>query len=145
MDYAQSFAISSSGMAVEKARLDVIALNLANLNSTRGTDGAAYQPLRLVSGEKSGGLGFGALMQGYSAPAGGAEIREIRALAVPPRLVYEPAHPDADEKGFVAYPGVNQVSEMVNLMAAVRAYEANVVAMSAARSMALKTLEFGAK
>ena len=143
MDFGQSFAISASGMAVEKARLDVIALNLANLNSTRSADGGIYQPLRLISGEKAGALNFGSLLQGYG--GGGAEVREVRALAVPPRLVYEPAHPDADDKGFVAYPGVNQVTEMVSLMSAVRAYEANVVAMSAARSMALKTLEFGAK
>jgi flagellar basal-body rod protein FlgC len=73
----------------------------------------------------------------------GVEVKSIVALSTPPRLVYEPGHPDANEKGFVAYPGINPISEMVNLMSATRAYEANVAALSAAKTMALKTLELG--
>ena len=66
-----------------------------------------------------------------------------RANLTPPRLVYEPSHPDADQKGFVAYPAINPVNEMVTMITATRAYEANVAALNAARVMAMKALEIG--
>jgi flagellar basal-body rod protein FlgC len=144
MNYLQAFAISASGMTVEKARVDLTAVNLANAQSTQGADGAGVRSLRIVSGPKQP-ADFSALLAGASGSAAlrGVEVKSIAALTAPPRLVYEPGHPDADEKGFVAYPGINPVSEMVNLLAAVRAYEANVAALSAAKTMALKTLDLG--
>lgn len=144
MDYLTAFKISGSGMAVERARLDATAVNLANVNSTRGADGSVFKPLRVISGPKTGDA-FAATMDALSpGQAGlGVEVTEIRRLDVPPRLVFEPAHPDADEKGFVAYPGINHVAEMVNLITTMRTYEANVVAMNAAKTMALKALEIG--
>jgi flagellar basal-body rod protein FlgC len=134
MNYLQAFAISASGMTVEKARVDLTAVNLANAQSTRSADGTPVQAMRLVSQARSA-AGFPALL--------GAEIVSVSALAAPPRLVYEPGHPDADGKGFVAYPGINPVSEMVNLLTAVRAYEANVAALNAAKTMALRALQLG--
>jgi len=153
MNYLQAFAISASGMAVEKARVDLTAVNIANAQSTRSADGAGVRPMRLVSGAK-GGPDFAGLLgsfpglpasvaAGSAASLQGAEIVSVAALATPPRLVYEPGHPDADEKGFVAYPGINPLAEMVNLLTAVRAYEANVAALSAAKTMALRTLNMG--
>ena len=141
MDYFSTWAISASGMTVEKLRLDVIALNLANVNSTRGPSGALYQPLTVISTAKPGA--FAAAIAGARNAALGAQVSEVRATTMPPRLVYEPAHPDADAKGFVAYPGVNTVNEMVTLIAATRAYEANVAAINAAKVMAIKALEIG--
>jgi flagellar basal-body rod protein FlgC len=135
MNYLQAFAISASGMAVEKTRVDVTAVNIANATSTRSADGAAFRPLRVLSGAKRAGE-FASLLAG-------AQVLELRALEVPPRLAYEPGHPDADDKGFVAYPGINPVSEMVNLLTAVRVYEANVAALNAAKAMALRALEIG--
>lgn len=135
MNYLQAFAISASGMAVEKARVDVTALNIANAAATRSPDGAAVRPLRVVSAARHAGEFAGLLA--------GAQVLELRALEAPPRLAYEPGHPDADDKGFVAYPGINPVSEMMNLVTAVRAYEANVAALNAAKAMALRTLEIG--
>jgi flagellar basal-body rod protein FlgC len=141
MDYFSAFAISGSGMSVEKMRLDVTALNIANVHSTRAGAGALYQPLTVISNAKPGA--FAAAMVRAGNAALGAQVAEVRALPTPPRLVYEPSHPDADNKGFVAYPGVNMVNEMVNMMSATRAYEANVAAMNAAKLMALKALDIG--
>jgi flagellar basal-body rod protein FlgC len=135
MNYLQAFAISASGMAVEKARVDVTALNIANAAATRSPDGTAPRPLRVVSAARTAGDFAGLLA--------GAQVLELRALEVPPRLAYEPGHPDADAKGFVAYPGINPVAEMMNLVTAVRAYEANVAALNAAKAMALRALEIG--
>ncbi len=141
MDLFSSFAISSSGMAVEKMRLDVTALNIANVHSTRAGAGQLYQPLTVISKAKPGS--FAAAFAGARNAALGAQVVEVRATPVPPRLVYEPSHPDADAKGMVAYPGVNMVTEMTNVIAATRAYEANVAALNAARVMATKALEIG--
>ena len=141
MNYLQAFAISGSGMAVEKARVDLTAVNIANAQSTRGPDGALFRPLRLVSAARASD--FAALLAGQSSGLQGAQIVAVRPLDAAPRLVLEPGHPDADERGFVAYPGVNPLTEMVTLMTAVRVYEANVAALNAAKSMALKTLELG--
>jgi flagellar basal-body rod protein FlgC len=143
MDYLTAFAISGSGMSVEKLRLDVTAVNLANVHSTRSASGAPFQPLTVVSSAREGASFAAALAAGSAALPLGAQVSEVRASAVPPRMVYEPSHPDADSKGFVAYPGVNTVNEMVNLISATRAYEANVAALNAAKVMALKALEIG--
>ncbi len=144
MDYLGAFEISSSGMSVERARLDATAVNLANINSTRSADGTVFRPLRVISGSKANAK-FATTINAFSAAQNfaGVQINEIRQLDVPPRMVFEPAHPDANEKGFVAYPGINSVGEMVNLISTMRAYEANVVAMNAAKTMALKALDIG--
>lgn len=141
MDFSYAAAISASGMEVERTRLDVSAVNLANVHTSRTPEGGAFKPLRVVSG-------FGPVTPFSSALASngeipGARVIDIRRVDVPPRLAYEPGHPDADGQGFVAYPGVDTTVEMVNLMTAVRSYEANVIAMNAAKSMATKALEIG--
>ena len=142
MDYLAAFAISGSGMAVERARLDVTAVNLANANSTRGPDGAMYRPLRVVSGVRVEPR-FANLLGLFGTQLGGAQVREVVPVDLPARLVHDPGHPDADANGFVAYPGMNPVLEMVNLMVAVRGYEANLVALNAAKTMALRALDIG--
>jgi flagellar basal-body rod protein FlgC len=143
MDYFSVFDISASGMEVQKVRLDTVALNLANVNTTRTSEGGPYKPLGVVIGEKTGadfeGM-FDSISRRYLA---GAKVATVEPLNVEPRLVYEPEHPDADEKGFVAYPNINPVSEMVKLMESTRAYEANVKAINAAKTMALRALEIG--
>lgn len=141
MDLYTAFAISSSGMSVEKMRLDVTALNIANVHSTRAGGGQLYQPLSVVSTAKA--ASFASVFAGAQNAALGAQVADVRATPVPPRLVYEPGHPDADAKGMVAYPGVNMVHEMTTLITATRAYEANVAALNAARVMATKALEIG--
>lgn len=143
MDYSSAFAISGSGMSVEKMRLDVTALNIANVHSTRARDGSSYQPLQVISAARQAQLFQAAFSNASIGLTSGAEVLEVRAARVPPRLVHEPNHPDADDRGFVAYPGINPVNEMVTLISALRAYEANVVALNAAKTMALKALELG--
>jgi flagellar basal-body rod protein FlgC len=138
MSYLQAFAISASGMAVEKARVDVTAVNLANVNSARSVDGVPFRPLRVISASAT--PTFADLLAGH---LGGAQIVELQALDTPPRLAYEPGSPDANEKGFVAYPGIQPVAEMMNLITATRVYEANLAALDAEKSMAMRTLQFG--
>ena len=134
MDYRAAFQISASGMQLEKTRLDVTSMNLANVHTTKGADGKLFRPMRVVAQEAV--TSFGEVLRGV-------QIASVEEVDAAPRSVYEPGHPQADEKGFVAYPAVDQVSEMVNVMTAVRAYEANVVAMNAAKSMSVKALEIG--
>ena len=142
MDYRSAFQVSAAGMAVEKLRVDVTSVNIANVHSTRGADGKLFRPLRVVSQEAT--VSFANTFRGMSLPAlQGPRVTSVEPMDVAPRLVLEPGHPDADEKGFVSFPGVDQVGEMVNLMTAVRAYEANVIAMNVAKTLAVKTLDIG--
>lgn len=152
MDYSDSFAISAAGMSLERTRADVASLNLANANTIQETGGPQYRPLRVVARAAamvaSGSPAFadlfsrgvnGAGLTGTSAPA----VVSVEPTDLPPRMVYEPGHPLANDKGFVAYTGVDSATEMVTLMSAMRSYEANVAAMNSARTMALKALEIG--
>lgn len=142
MNWLDSIAISASGMNVEKLRADVAAYNIANAHATRSATGAVYQPLRVIAtaGRFADYLDANRTSSATSAEAATATVT---TLDLAPRMVYEPGHPDADTKGFVAYPPVDNLTEMVTLSSAIRSYEANVVAMNAAKSMALKALDIG--
>ncbi|NWK44765.1 flagellar basal body rod protein FlgC [Ralstonia pickettii] len=154
MDYTSAFAISAAGMAVERTRVDVSALNLANANTVLGAEGSNYQPLRVVAQAAPLGLGQDTGLSAFSNRVDqGLETYELSQLSLPqvrteptgarPRMVYEPGHPLANDKGFVAYQGVDTATEMVTMMSALRAYEANVAAMNTARTLALKALDIG--
>ncbi len=143
MDYTAGFHISASGMAVEKARLETIAANIANMHSAGTSPGAVYRPMQVVAEPVP--LSFAQQFGRLAVAGGGVRIASVQAQPVAPRMVYEPGHPYADGKGFVAYPGVNHTSEMMNLNTALRAYEANVAALSAAKAMAARALEIGGK
>lgn len=134
MDLQSIFAISGAGLDYQKKRLDVIAMNIANANTTRGVDGVVYRPLEVVN------QGFNALVQDNLAAVGNVAIVE-RANAT--KLIFDPSHPDADAKGFVEVPNVNSIDEMTDLMVATRMYEANIQVVNAAKSMTLKALEIG--
>lgn len=138
MNYFSAFQISATGMAVERLRLDVAAVNLANMNSTAGANGRLFQPLQVAAHAMAPDF-----LQQFGARAGGAAVVGVVEAASAPRLVYEPSHPEADEKGFVRYPGVDHLSEMMTVMTALRCYEANVAAMNAAKTMATRALEIG--
>ena len=143
--YFSSFAISGSGLTAERLRLDIIANNIANMNST-GRMGDPYnQPYRrkiplfaqVLQKETPAGRG----QSGYR--GAGVRVTTILEDSNPPRLVYDPSHPHADERGYVSYPNINVVNEMMNMITASRAYEANVTALNAAKDIALKALEIG--
>lgn len=142
MDFVSAAAISLSGMQVEQARIDVAAMNLANMHTTRAPGGGVYRPLGVVS-TQAGQLPFSSFLGGLGSANPGAQVLSLQPLNTAPRMVYEPGHPDADAKGFVAYPGIDSTSQMVNVMTAVRAYEANVMVINAAKAMAVKALTIG--
>ena len=136
--------VSGSGLSAERLRMDVTAENLANAQSTRGADGQPYRRKEVVLREAGGGGFDGALnaaMASGAAPAGGVEVVQIAEDTAPNRMVYDPGHPDANADGYVSMPNVDAVTEMVDLIAASRAYEANVTAMQTAKSMFSKTLD----
>jgi flagellar basal-body rod protein FlgC len=134
--------ISATGLDVEWRRMEVIAQNIANANTTRTALGEPYQPLRLVSGPR---LEFSERLTSAreAMSAGGVVVYGVEPIAAEPRRVYEPAHPHADGEGYVTYPGFDHASEMVLLMQSSRVYEANVVALNLARQMYAKAMEIG--
>jgi flagellar basal-body rod protein FlgC len=134
------FEISSAGMNLERLRLEVSAANLANAQTT-AADGNAYRPLRVVARASTVDTFDSKLASALPLPVD-VSVVESRTS---PRRVFDPGHPDADARGFVAYPDVSPVSEMVRLVEIGRAYEANVRALSMARSMAMKALEIGSE
>jgi flagellar basal-body rod protein FlgC len=143
MDYRAIFQVSASGMNVEKLRLDTAALNLANMHATTGPDGTPFRPLRVVS-EAMTAPNFGAWMDLQARGAlGGVQASVVPDMTATPRVVHDPGHPHADAKGDVRYPGVNHTTEMLTVMTALRAYEANVAALAAAKSMATRALDIG--
>ena len=135
-----SFDISASGMTAERVRMNVIAHNIANVETTRTQQGGAYKR-RLVVFEEVladaqsrldgliGDVGAGVRVVGY-----GQDAR-------PGRMEHRPGHPDADEDGMVEMPNVDYIEEMMDMMTAMRGYEANVMAIGAAKQMILKALE----
>lgn len=142
MDYLAAFAISAAGMSVEKLRADLAAQNLANANTTRTAEGSYYRAGRLVT---QAAPGFAALMQSGAAQALPLPYASgVVTVDAPPRMLHEPGHPHADERGFVAYPQIDTLAEMLTIMNATRAYQANIAAISAARSMAQEALRIGA-
>lgn len=137
MDYQQAFAISAAGMGAERTRVEAAAVNIANAHAVHHPAERAFVPMRAVVRA----VPFGRLVDGASAMS--APAATLEPVAVRARLVHEPGHPLADERGFVAYPGVDPVTEMTTLMSAMRSYEANVAALNTARVLALKTLDIG--
>jgi flagellar basal-body rod protein FlgC len=145
MDYMNAFAISAAGMGVERLRVEVAASNLAHAHAVSEADGDGFRPLRVVVRTATGRASFDAVPFGARVrDAWPGPVATVEPGTQPARRVLEPGHPLADPQGFVRYPGVDSTAEMVTLMSATRAYEANVVAMNAARAMALKALEIGA-
>jgi flagellar basal-body rod protein FlgC len=144
MSLFNSLRISASGLTAERLRLDVIADNLANVNTTRTAAGGPYRRKVAVLEERP--IGFADLLGVQPTLAtgrGGVRVAAIVEDANPPQRVYNPGHPDADPDGYVLMPNVNVVTEMVDMITATRAYEANVTAMNAAKQMALRTLDIG--
>ncbi|NLJ91373.1 MAG: flagellar basal body rod protein FlgC [Clostridiales bacterium] len=137
--------ISSSGMTAQRLRMDTIAQNIANVNTTRDEDGNVYRRKTVVFQEKSS-KAFGKVFAERLDAARGKGVKVVAITEdeeTPLNMVYDPSHPDADEDGYVSYPNVNTVTEMTNLIDASRAYEANVTAFNASKSLALKGLEVG--
>ena len=145
MDVNGTLAISASALRAERLRLDVIASNLANANTTRTAEGGPYRRKNVVFVTQAMESDFAATIEALSEQGAreGVAVADVIEDPSPPRVVFDPGHPDANAEGYVAYPNVNPVAEMVDLMAATRAYEANVQAVNATKRMAEAALAIG--
>ena len=142
MGYLDSLNITGSALTAERFRTDIILQNLANQNTTRTAEGGPYRRKQVVLRENQ--LDFKSeLGKAMTKADRGVYVEEVVESQNPLVPVYDPDHPDANEDGYVMMPNVNSAEEMVDLMAATRAYEANVTALNIAKSMALKALEIG--
>ena len=144
MDLLTSLRISSSGLEANKKRMAAISSNIANAQTTRTAEGGPYRPKEVAFGSEPARESFSEILEGeIDAQAQQVHATEVVSSSRPPILKYEPNHPDANEQGYVAYPNVNVMEEMANMIETSRGYEANVSAMNATKSMALKALELG--
>lgn len=132
--------VAASGLSAERSRMNATASNLANARTTRTADGGPYKRLDPVFSSKPvGGTAFDRTMRGVST----VNVERVAQDQNPGQKVYEPGHPDADAQGYVEYPNVNVVTEMVNLLTAQRAYEAGVTSVDSVKSMARAALKIG--
>lgn len=140
-----SINVSASGLTAERLRMDVISRNIANANVTRTAAGTPYRrqiPIMRAQAPKSFKEAFDTSLASQQRFEG-VEIVKVAEDKSPFKEVYNPSHPDADERGIVLMPNVDTVTEMVNLIAASRAYEANITSLNTAKSMAMRALEIG--
>ena len=135
------FTIAGSAMTAQNQRLNVVASNLANADSAVSSDGQAYKAKQVLfmSIPAIAGAGSG----GTDAAATGVRVSAVIENQTPMKVVYEPAHPMADEEGYVTMPNVNVVEEMVDMISASRSYQNNVDMMNTAKTLLLKTLTIG--
>jgi len=143
MSFLKSMEISSSGLTAQRLRMDVIAENLANINTTRTADGTPYRRQYVIFQQREGDAFASYLERATSGQTHGDGVRvtEILEDQSPFKLDYDPEHPDANEEGYVEMPNVDLAVEMVDMMAATRSYEANVTAINNIKAMAQKALE----
>lgn len=134
--------ISSSGLSAERLRMDTIASNIANVNTTRGADGQPYKRKVAVFQENLNNE-LNKQTGRYEDVPMGVKAVGIEEDNSPMRRVYDPSNPDADAQGYVTMPNVNILNEMADMIVATRAYEANVNAVNSEKSMFLKALEIG--
>jgi len=142
MDVFDSMKISASALRAERLRLNTISSNIANIATTRTPEGGPYRKREVVF-RSTDNLFERSLEEKMRGAAQGVEVAEIRTSPEPPRMVYDPSHPDANAEGMVAMPAINLFEEMADMMTASRAYDANVAAVKAAKHMAMKALEIG--
>lgn len=133
--YFNVFQVSASALEAQRRRMNVITSNMANVNTTRTDQGGPYRRKDVVFTPK--------IVEANPVELQGVRIAEIVEDKTPFKKIYDPGHPDADKDGYVEMPNVNIIEEMVNMMAAMRAYEASVSAFNTAKSIFLKSLEIG--
>ena len=140
MDISTALKISGSGLKAERARMNVTAMNIANINTTRTIEGGPYKAKSVVFGAKPV-ADFKEMLYSTRARLRMVDVVEIVEDNKPFKEVYDPSHPDADENGIVQMPNVDLAEQMVDMIASKRGYEANVAAIDAVKSMALKALD----
>ena len=137
--------ISSSGMSVQRFRINIIASNIANAQTTRTPEGGPYRRRDVIVGALPAPRTFEEVLRAKVKPEDPlhAKVLGVAVDQRPPSLKFDPTHPDSNEEGYVAMPNIDPLEEMVNMMLAGRSYEANVAAFNATKNMALKALEIG--
>ncbi len=150
MSFWDSLRIGASALSAQRLRLDVIANNIANAETTRTESGKPYQREEVVFAQQGANSFMPRLLAAYrksgNSPdlgSAGVKVAAIQKDTTEGQKVYDPTHPDADANGYVTYPNVNLVVEMTNMLSATRSYEANLATIDAAKRMALRALEIG--
>ena len=147
MSIFKSFGVNASGMTAERYRMDIISQNVANANTTRTEVGTPYKRKIVTFEERTNDpTSFGTIFRKSRGMdvGDGVKVRGVfEDEKSEMKRVYDPAHPDADEDGYVWYPNVDIVTEMTNMIDTTRAYEANATAFTASKSMAMKGLNIG--
>jgi flagellar basal-body rod protein FlgC len=134
IDFFSAMETSASGLTAQRTRMNVASSNLANVSTTRTASGGPYQRKDVILAATPGEPGTA---------TAGVEVQAIQQDTAPPRMEYDPGHPDANAQGYVAYPNVNMVEEMVDMITASRAYEAGVTALDTAVSLAERAISIG--
>ena len=143
MSIFRAMDISASGLTAQRFRMDVIAENIANMDTTRTENGEPYRR-RVTVFEQQPGESFSShLSSAVGGAPGGVRVAGVAEDPSPLKLAYDPDHPDANAQGYVEKPNVDVVTEMVDMISASRSYEANVTAINASKDMCLKALEIG--
>jgi len=144
MSIFSTLELSGSALAAERQRAEVVAANMANAETTHTPTGGPYRRKEVVF-SSSGNLPFRMMLAGFHSTLSGAmpavRVRQIVDDPTPPLRRYEPGHPDADKDGYVAYPAINPIQEMVDLMGAVRSYQLNASAITASKQMIQQSMD----
>ena len=135
--------INASGLTLERFKLDTISTNIANVNTTRTEDGEGPYLKQQVAFEENIKRVTSGFTDETSTKSAGVRITGVEVDEENVRLVYEPGHPDADEEGYVAYPNVDMANEMIDMMTAIRTYDANVTAINTSKDMLKRAMEIG--
>jgi flagellar basal-body rod protein FlgC len=140
MDFFTAMEVSASGLSAERTRMNVAASNLANAQTTQAAGGGPYKrrDVTMQSVDVPGVQGTP-----FAQAVKGVAVSQISQDTAPPRLEYDPGHPQANAQGYVAYPNINPVEEMVDMITASRAYEAGITTMTTAVNMAERALGIG--
>lgn len=144
-DFLTGMRISSSGMSAQRMRMNAISSNIANINTTQTPEGGPYRRKDVVFEAMPDAKNFGEII-GSTDPKDSfqrVQVTDVVSDRKAPLMKYEPDNPDANPEGYVAYPNINLMEEMTNMIQATRSYEANVSAVQASKDMALSALEIG--
>ena len=140
MDFFTAFNISASGLSAQRVRLNTISSNLANINTTRTPEGGPYKRKDVVFTAVEEKNSFNRILKDK---VNAVKVEEVIEDQRPFKFVYDPYHPDANKDGYVSYPNIEMVEEMVNMLSASRLYEANINAVKTTTDMAKKALMIG--
>lgn len=144
MSFFKSMDISSSALAAQRVRMNLLSTNLANAQTTRTEEGGPYKRKDAVFSAVPMSNNFEDLLdENHQTNLQKVKVTDVHVDQSAPRRVFDPTNPDADKSGYVNMPNIQVMTEMVNMIAATRSYEANVTAMNDAKQMAMKAIEIG--